>query len=110
MAAPVINSADKEVLLLTNATDKEDIDDPGVVIDDPYALDDDIQSSGLSWSQLDGKGKVKHAIRIFIKFILLLGLLYIFICSLSFMSSAFRLLGGKQLGRLSRRMQFCPIR
>ena len=32
------------------------------------------------------------------KFILLLGLLYMFICSLSFLSSAFRLLGGKTAG------------
>ena len=32
------------------------------------------------------------------KVILLLGLLYVFICSLDFLSSAFRLLGGKAAG------------
>ena len=33
------------------------------------------------------------------KIALLLGFLYLFICSLSFLSSAFRLLGGKAAGR-----------
>ena len=34
------------------------------------------------------------------KIALLLGLLYLFICSLSFLSSAFRLLGGKTAGEV----------
>ena len=34
----------------------------------------------------------------FTKIVLLLGLLYLFICSLDFLSSAFRLLGGKAAG------------
>ena len=36
---------------------------------------------------------------VFTKVVLLLGFLYLFICSLSFLSSSFRLLGGKAAGR-----------
>ena len=36
----------------------------------------------------------------FVKIAFLLGLLYLFICSLSFLSSAFRLLGGKRAGEV----------
>ena len=35
----------------------------------------------------------------FVKIALLTGLMYMFICSLSFLSSAFRLLGGRAAGR-----------
>lgn len=49
-------------------------------------------------SELDGFGKFKRASWILIRIVLLLALLYMFICSLSFLSSAFRLLGGKAAG------------
>ncbi len=50
-------------------------------------------------TELDGFGKVKRVVTVFSKIVLLLALLYLFICSLSFLSSAFRLLGGKAAGR-----------
>ena len=49
-------------------------------------------------TELDGIGKVKRVALAVGKVILLLALLYLFICSLDFLSSAFRLLGGKAAG------------
>ena len=49
-------------------------------------------------TELDGIGKVKRVALSVGKVILLLALLYLFICSLDFLSSAFRLLGGKAAG------------
>lgn len=45
----------------------------------------------------NGKQRIKSIIILIIKIICLLGLLYIFVCSLDLMSSAFRLVGGKYL-------------
>ena len=45
-------------------------------------------------------GKVKLVGRTLMKIVCLLGLLYLFICSLNFLSSAFRLLGGKTAGKV----------
>ena len=49
-------------------------------------------------TELDGIGKVNRVALAVGKVILLLALLYLFICSLDFLSSAFRLLGGKAAG------------
>ena len=60
-----------------------------------------IVSSNLSlcWpTELDCRGKFLRVALAFTKIVLLLGLLYLFICSLDFLSSAFRLLGGKAAG------------
>lgn len=46
-------------------------------------------------SALDTKKKVLRVLVSILKFILLLGLLYMFICSLDILSSAFQLVGGK---------------
>ena len=51
-------------------------------------------------TELDGRGKVRRVALVNLKIILLLGLLYLFICSLDFLSSAFRLLGGKAAGEV----------
>lgn len=64
---------------------------------DPWALPE-LQDLGPKWSELDGCGKVKRVALAVGKVILLLCLLYVFICSLDFLSSAFRLLGGKAAG------------
>jgi sodium-dependent phosphate cotransporter len=50
------------------------------------------------FTELDTAGKFKRVVWTFTKLVLLLFLLYMFICSLSFLSSAFRLLGGKAAG------------
>jgi sodium-dependent phosphate cotransporter len=54
----------------------------------------------LSYVELDTQGRVLRVLGAIVKIALLLGLLYLFICSLSFLSSAFRLLGGKQAGEV----------
>ncbi|XP_048365556.1 sodium-dependent phosphate transport protein 2B isoform X2 [Sphaerodactylus townsendi] len=57
-----------------------------------------LQNTGVKWSELDGKGKVLCVFKSTGKFILLLGLLYLFVCSLDVLSSAFQLVGGKAAG------------
>ncbi|EDO49473.1 predicted protein [Nematostella vectensis] len=64
---------------------------------DPWALPA-FKSVGPKWSELETSGKLKRVLLLIIKFAMLTGLLYLFICSLSFLSSAFRLLGGKAAG------------
>ncbi|KAI2650016.1 Sodium-dependent phosphate transport protein 2B [Labeo rohita] len=64
---------------------------------DPWDLPE-LQDTGLKWSELDTKGKVLRVFRSIVKFILLLCLLYIFVCSLDILSSAFQLVGGKAAG------------
>ncbi|XP_065138618.2 solute carrier family 34 member 2b isoform X1 [Paramisgurnus dabryanus] len=64
---------------------------------DPWDLPE-LQDNGLKWSDLDTKGKVLRVLTSIVKFILLLGLLYMFVCSLDVLSSAFQLVGGKAAG------------
>uniref|UniRef100_UPI0037E741FA solute carrier family 34 member 2a n=1 Tax=Semicossyphus pulcher TaxID=241346 RepID=UPI0037E741FA len=64
---------------------------------DPWDMPE-LKDTGVPWSALDTKGKV---LRVFVsvgKLIILLGLLYTFICSLDVLSSAFQLVGGKAAG------------
>ncbi|XP_034282181.1 sodium-dependent phosphate transport protein 2B isoform X2 [Pantherophis guttatus] len=65
--------------------------------EDPWRLPE-LQDTGIQWSELDGKHKVIYILRGIGKFILLLGLLYFFVCSLDVLSSAFQLVGGKAAG------------
>uniref|UniRef100_A0A8C6WS54 Sodium-dependent phosphate transport protein 2B n=1 Tax=Neogobius melanostomus TaxID=47308 RepID=A0A8C6WS54_9GOBI len=69
--------------------DKEEVD--------PWELPDLIDT-GVKWSELDTKGKIMRVLTGLLKFVALLGLLYVFICSLSVLSSAFQLAGGKAAG------------
>uniref|UniRef100_A0A8C1ZM24 Sodium-dependent phosphate transport protein 2B n=1 Tax=Cyprinus carpio TaxID=7962 RepID=A0A8C1ZM24_CYPCA len=64
---------------------------------DPWDLPE-LRDTGLKWSDLDTKGKVLRVLKSIVKFILLLGLLYVFVCSLDILSSAFQLVGGKAAG------------
>ncbi|XP_029200006.2 sodium-dependent phosphate transport protein 2B-like isoform X1 [Acropora millepora] len=64
---------------------------------DPWALPE-FKDVGPNWSDLDQRGKAKRVATVFGKIVLLFVLLYFFICSLDFLSSAFRLLGGKAAG------------
>lgn len=50
---------------------------------------------GSSRADLDTKEKVLRVVTMIGKFILLLGFLYMFVCSLDILSSAFQLVGGK---------------
>ncbi|XP_061593916.1 solute carrier family 34 member 2b isoform X1 [Cololabis saira] len=65
--------------------------------EDPWDLPE-LQDTGIKWSDLDTKGKVMRVLSAIMKLILLLGLLYLFICSLDILSSAFQLVGGKAAG------------
>ncbi|XP_003226172.2 sodium-dependent phosphate transport protein 2B [Anolis carolinensis] len=65
--------------------------------DDPWSMPV-LQDTGVKWSELDGKGKILCVFKNIGKFILLLGLLYFFVCSLDVLSSAFQLVGGKAAG------------
>ncbi|KAM6441503.1 sodium-dependent phosphate transport protein 2B isoform 3-T4 [Liasis olivaceus] len=65
--------------------------------EDPWSLPE-LQDTGIQWSELDGKHKVVYILQGIGKFILLLGLLYFFVCSLDVLSSAFQLVGGKAAG------------
>uniref|UniRef100_A0A672HZK4 Sodium-dependent phosphate transport protein 2B n=1 Tax=Salarias fasciatus TaxID=181472 RepID=A0A672HZK4_SALFA len=65
--------------------------------EDPWALPE-LKDTGVKWSELDGKGKVLRVVTSVVKLALLLGLLYLFICSLDVLSSAFQLVGGRVAG------------
>ncbi|XP_072032560.1 sodium-dependent phosphate transport protein 2A-like [Amphiura filiformis] len=67
--------------------------------DDPWALSE--IEMGTKWCDLSTAGKIKRVVfDWFTKPILIVSLLYFFICSLDLMSSAFRLLGGKEAGEV----------
>ncbi|XP_010886441.2 sodium-dependent phosphate transport protein 2B [Esox lucius] len=60
----------------------------------------ELQDAGPTWSDLDTKGKVCRVLTSILKGFLLLGLLYLFVCSLDILSSAFQLVGGKAAGEI----------
>ncbi|XP_071768922.1 sodium-dependent phosphate transport protein 2B [Centroberyx gerrardi] len=64
---------------------------------DPWDLPE-LKDTGPKWSDLDTKGKMMRVMSAIVKFALLLGFLYIFVCSLDVLSSAFQLVGGKAAG------------
>ncbi|CAG2236599.1 NPT [Mytilus edulis] len=65
--------------------------------DDPYKLPD-LPDDSEKWEDMSNKERIKWFITSFGKAIGLLALLYTFVCTLDFLSSAFRLLGGKAVG------------
>ncbi|XP_043985740.1 solute carrier family 34 member 2b [Gambusia affinis] len=65
--------------------------------EDPWDLPE-LKDTGIKWSELDTRGKIMRVLTSIVKLILLLGLLYLFICSLDVLSSAFQLVGGKAAG------------
>ncbi|XP_053552156.1 sodium-dependent phosphate transport protein 2C-like, partial [Bombina bombina] len=64
---------------------------------DPWALPE-LQASGPSWKELNTKQKIRRVLSGIVKVCLLLGFLYLFICSLDVLSSAFQLVGSKLTG------------
>ncbi|XP_053328785.1 sodium-dependent phosphate transport protein 2C [Spea bombifrons] len=61
---------------------------------DPWALPE-LQASGPSWKELTTKQRTLRVLKGMVKGCLLVGFLYIFICSLDVLSSAFQLVGSK---------------
>ncbi|XP_064472035.1 sodium-dependent phosphate transport protein 2B-like isoform X3 [Ornithodoros turicata] len=66
---------------------------------DPWALPE-LQDQGVKWSDLGCAQKFQRVFLGLAKALALLALLYLFICSLDFLSSAFRLVGGKTAGKV----------
>ncbi|XP_039608822.1 sodium-dependent phosphate transport protein 2B-like [Polypterus senegalus] len=64
---------------------------------DPWALPD-IEATGVKWSEMSTKEKILTILFSIGKMVLLLGFLYMFVCSLDVLSSAFQLVGGKAAG------------
>ncbi|XP_057698231.1 sodium-dependent phosphate transport protein 2B-like [Corythoichthys intestinalis] len=89
------NDNKKEGMLASYSTVDLVKDDP--IEDDPWDLPE-LKDVGVKWSDLDTKGKIIRVVTAIIKLALLLGLLYLFICSLDVLSSAFQLVGGKAAG------------
>uniref|UniRef100_A0A3Q2WMM3 Solute carrier family 34 member 2a n=1 Tax=Haplochromis burtoni TaxID=8153 RepID=A0A3Q2WMM3_HAPBU len=73
-----------------------------LIVDEPEETDPwdlpELKDAGVPWSALDTKGKVLRVLISVGKLILLLGFLYMFVCSLDILSSAFQLVGGKTAG------------
>ncbi|XP_076356410.1 sodium-dependent phosphate transport protein 2B-like [Tachypleus tridentatus] len=64
---------------------------------DPWALPE-LKDDGVKWSELTTYQKILRVALSILKIAILLLLLYVFVCSLDFLSSAFRLIGGKAAG------------
>jgi len=67
---------------------------------DPFATDYVEAEGSKAWGELDQKEKIKVVLVTIWRIIAVLGALYFFICSLSFLASGFRLLAGKQAGEV----------
>ncbi|KAM8934814.1 sodium-dependent phosphate transport protein 2C isoform 2-T2 [Pelodytes ibericus] len=61
---------------------------------DPWALPE-LQASGPTWKELNTKQRIVRVLTGIVKGCLLIGLLYVFVCSLDVLSSAFQLVGSK---------------
>ncbi|XP_041352274.1 sodium-dependent phosphate transport protein 2B-like isoform X2 [Gigantopelta aegis] len=74
------------------ATKKEEIEDPWKA--------SALEVEEVEWSDLSGREKCQRVLKYVVGLVLILLFLYMFICSLDFLSTAFKLLGGKQAGRV----------
>ncbi|XP_069833590.1 sodium-dependent phosphate transport protein 2B isoform X1 [Dendropsophus ebraccatus] len=64
---------------------------------DPWEMPE-LKSTGPKWSEMTTKQRILSVLQSIMKLILLLTLLYFFVCSLDVLSSAFQLVGGKAAG------------
>ncbi|GAA6072830.1 solute carrier family 34 member 2b isoform X1 [Tachysurus ichikawai] len=88
------SSKDAVVLPAYSTVALVDLDSDSI---NPWDLPE-LQDVGPKWSELDTKGKVLRVITSIARLVLLLGFLYMFVCSLDILSSAFQLVGGKAAG------------
>ncbi|XP_062898228.1 sodium-dependent phosphate transport protein 2B-like isoform X2 [Mobula hypostoma] len=65
--------------------------------EDPWALPS-LEDTGAKWSELSPKKKMFRVLIAVLKILSLIGFLYLFVCSLDILSSAFQLVGGKAAG------------
>ncbi|XP_035509562.1 solute carrier family 34 member 2b [Morone saxatilis] len=90
------NNPTKDAAILP-AYSTVDLVNPEPDEEDPWDLPE-LKDTGVKWSELDTKGKIMRVLTALVKTVLLMGLLYLFICSLDVLSSAFQLVGGKAAG------------
>ncbi|KAG9479652.1 hypothetical protein GDO78_011597 [Eleutherodactylus coqui] len=64
---------------------------------DPWEMPE-LKSTGMKWSEMNTKQRILSVLQTITKLVLLLALLYFFVCSLDVLSSAFQLVGGKAAG------------
>ncbi|XP_059844981.1 sodium-dependent phosphate transport protein 2B-like isoform X2 [Hypanus sabinus] len=57
-----------------------------------------LEDTGTKWSELSTKKRVFRVLIVVLKILSLIGFLYLFVCSLDVLSSAFQLVGGKAAG------------
>ncbi|ROT81759.1 sodium-dependent phosphate transporter [Penaeus vannamei] len=67
-------------------------------VNDPWAIVELVEDSGPKWSEMSTSDKAKRILLNTSKICLALSLLYMFICSLDFLSASFRLIAGKTTG------------
>ncbi|XP_053556858.1 sodium-dependent phosphate transport protein 2B [Bombina bombina] len=75
--------------LCNNTTEEDEVD--------PWDMPE-LKSTGPKWSEMNTKQRILSVLKGIAKLIMLLGLLYFFVCSLDILSSAFQLVGGKAAG------------
>ncbi|XP_063426864.1 sodium-dependent phosphate transport protein 2B-like [Mytilus trossulus] len=71
-------------------------------LEDPWALPD-LENTETPWGELDTCGKILRVAWLIIRIIMFLAFLYFFICSLTFLSDGFKLVGGKSAGEIFRK-------
>ncbi|XP_061682119.1 sodium-dependent phosphate transport protein 2B-like [Syngnathoides biaculeatus] len=91
------NDKDKKDGAMVSSYSTVDLVNDDGVGEDPWDLPE-LKDVGVKWSDLDTRGKIMRVLTAIVKLALLLGLLYLFICSLDVLSSAFQLVGGKAAG------------
>ncbi|KAK2824924.1 hypothetical protein Q7C36_018851 [Tachysurus vachellii] len=88
------SSKDAVVLPAYSTVALVDLDSDSI---NPWDLPE-LQDVGPKWSELDTKEKVLRVMFSIARLVVLLGFLYMFVCSLDILSSAFQLVGGKAAG------------
>ncbi|MAA50186.1 MAG: hypothetical protein CMP83_08425 [Gammaproteobacteria bacterium] len=89
----------------SDSTDSRHKSEESVSGDDPKAADAwevDFSSDAAPWSQLSRPERARAVLGICAKLGVIVGALYFFICSLSFLASGFRLVAGRQAGEIFR--------
>lgn len=66
--------------------------------DDPWQVSDVVQDEGTKWGDMTTCEKIQRVCINTSKVVLVFGFLYLFICSLDFLASAFRLIAGRTTG------------
>ncbi|EDV27822.1 Sodium-dependent phosphate transport protein 2B [Trichoplax sp. H2] len=94
-----LDVAETDIVLKTNDNNRNLIknDEKEEKEYDPWQAPELVDNSP-AWAELNGKEKLQRVGYLLLRFVVILGSLYLFICSLSLLSDAFRLLGGKAAG------------